>query len=172
MALPLALVAVVLVRLASAAALREEVITPGGPLVIEQMDKGVLGTDFVVRLGQRVVMRAKEGDKETAFADFPVPKLVKYMSKPVWPFNAVAVFQQHNWGNACNGGPIWFLGIYKDGTFSASEPIDFCGGPSPRVSVTAGGVHVVLPASTAQDGSTTLPEEEWVFSGAKLRRVR
>jgi len=123
-------------------------------------------------LGQRVVTRSKEGDEGTAFADFPVPKLVKYVDEPIPPFDAVAVFQQYNWGNACNGGPIWFLGIYKDGTFSASKSIDFCGGPSPLVSVTTGGVHVVLPTSTAQDGSTTLPEEEWVFSEGRLRRVR
>jgi hypothetical protein len=169
---PLAFVILMLTGLATAAVIRQEVTTPGGPLVIKQMDEGALGTDFVVTLGQQVVIRAKEGDPETTFADFPVPKLVKYVDQPVLPFAAVAVFQQYNWGNACNGGPIWFLGIYKDGTFSVSKSIDFCGGPSPLVSVTPDGVHVVLPASTVKDGATTLAEEEWVFSENRLRRVR
>ncbi len=37
-------------------------------------------------------------------------------------FDAVAVFQQFNWGSACNGGPIWFLGIHANGTFLRSPP--------------------------------------------------
>jgi hypothetical protein len=166
------LVTAMLIGLPAVAAFREEIRTPGGPLIIQQLDEGRLGTDFTVRLGQRVVIRAKEGDETTAFPDFPVPKLLQYAGESVPPFDAVAVVQQYNWGNACNGGPIWFLGIYKDGTFSASAPIDFCGGPSPQVSVTAGEVHIVLPASKAQGGSTLLPEEEWVFSGGKLQRIR
>ncbi len=66
----------------------------------------------------------------------PVPRLLKYVDKAIPPFEAVAVFQQFSWGNACNGGPIWFLGIHKSGTFTLSNPIDFCGGPSPMVTVT------------------------------------
>lgn len=169
---PLALVAAVFVGLAGAATVREDILTPGGALVVQQMDEGPLGTDFAVTLGRRVVMRSKEGARESVYADFPVPKILKYVGQPVPPFDAVAVFQQYSWGNACNGGPIWCLGIFRDGTFSASEAIDFCGGPAPLVSVTSAGVHIVLPASTARDGATTLPAEEWVFSGAKLRRVR
>ncbi|MFZ2403544.1 MAG: hypothetical protein WAW41_00290 [Methylobacter sp.] len=122
-------------------------------------------------LGQRVVIRTKEGDEKTSFNDFPVPRLLKYVGKAIPPFDAVAVFQQFNWGNACNGGPIWFLGIYKDGTFTVSDPIDFCDGPSPIVLISSKTIHVVLPASQSQGGTEGNPEE-WIYIQGKVQAAQ
>lgn len=154
-----------------AVAMQEEVITPGGLLVIRQLDKGLLGADFAVMLGKREVIRSNEGDEKTPFSNFPVPRLLKYVDKAIPPFEAVAVFQQFSWGNACNGGPIWFLGIHKDGTFTVSDPIDFCGGPSPMVTVTPEAVHVISPASDGQNGSEPSPEKEWIFFQGKVKAL-
>lgn len=157
-------------------AMEENVITPSGLLVIRQMDKGVLGADFTVMLGKKEVIRSKEGDEKTPFSNFPVPHLLKYVDKAIPPFEAVAVFQQFSWGNACNGGPIWFLGIHKDGTFTVSDPIDFCGGPSPKVMVTPDAIHVISPDSDGQNGSEPSPKMEWIFFNGKvkplMRRVK
>lgn len=109
----------------SAAAQQEQLTTPGGLLIIRQLDQRLLGTKFVVMLGQREVIRTKEGDEKTSFPNFPVPRVIAYVGKAITPFSAVAVFQQFNWGNACHGGPIWFLGIHEDGTFWVSNPSTF-----------------------------------------------
>lgn len=152
-----------------AVAMQEEVMTPGGLLVIRQLDNELLGADFAVMLGKREVIRSKEGDEKTPYSSYPVPHLLKYIDKAIPPFAAVAVFQQFSWGNACNGGPIWFLAIHKDGTFTVSDPIDFCGGPSPMITVTPEAVHVILPASDGQNGSEPSPEKEWVFFQGKVQ---
>jgi hypothetical protein len=162
---------IVLLVSCAAVAMQEGVRTPGGFLVIRQLDKELLGGDFTVILGNREVIRSKEGDDKTPFSSFPVPRLLKYIDQPIPPFAAVAVFQQFSWGNACNGGPIWFLGIQKDGTFTVSDPIDFCGGPSPIVTVISETVHVISPASDGQDGSDPSPEKEWVFSKGTVKTI-
>lgn len=149
------------------ASTKEEFVTPAGRLVIEQLDDQQLGTDFEVRLASRTVLHSKEGDDATAFPDFPVPDIIKYIDEPIGPFDAAAVFQQFNWGNACNGGPIWFLGIRRDGTFNRSAPIDACGGPAPQVTVNDGVIHLTLP----QPGQAS-PPEEWTYSGRELKRTR
>lgn len=152
-------------------AMENKVMTPGGFLVVRQLDKGLLGSDFAVTLGKQEVIRSKEGDEKTPFSNFPIPHLLKYVDKAIQPFEAVAVFQQFSWGNACNGGPIWFLGIHKDGTFIVSDPIDFCGGPSPIVTVTHDAVHVISPASDGQNGSEPSPEIEWIFFNGKVKPI-
>lgn len=149
--------------------MQQEVMTPGGLLVIRQLDKELLGSAFVVMLGKREVIRSKEGDEKTPFSSFPVPRLLKYVDKAIPPFAAVAVFQQFSWGNACNGGPIWFLGIHQDATFTVSDPIDFCGGPSPIVTATPEAVHVISPAFDGQNASESAPEKEWVFLNGKVK---
>ena len=102
--------------------------TPAGLLIIEQVDDRKLGSEFNVRLANLPVLHSKEGDKTAAFPDFPVPDVIRYVGEPVGPFDAVAVFQQFNWGNACDGGPIWLLGVSHDRSFTKSNPIDNCGG--------------------------------------------
>jgi hypothetical protein len=163
--------AVIALLVSSVAVAEDAVMTPGGLLVIRQLDEGFLGSDFAVMLGKREVIRSKEGDEQTPFSNFPVPHLLKYVDKAIPPFEAVAVFQQFSWGNACNGGPIWFLGIHKDGTFTVSDPIDFCGGLSPKVTVTSEAVHVISPASDGKNESEPSPEKEWIFFQGKVKAL-
>lgn len=165
-------VAVAVSHPAAAERLRDTLATPAGTLTIRQLDEGDLGDDFAVTLGGRMVMRSTLGDAHTRFPDFPVPGLLQYIDRPLPPFTAVAVFQQNNWGNACDGGPIWLLGIYADGRFRISEPIDFCGGPPPVVHVEGTAVQIDIPASRDAQGAVTVPAEAWVFANGKLRRVR
>jgi hypothetical protein len=151
---------------------QEQLITPGGPLIIRQLDKRLLGSNFVVMLGEREVIRTEEGDENATFPDFPVPRVIAYAENGIPPFSAVAVFQQFSWGNACSGGPIWFLGIHKDGTFWASNSIDFCGGAPPIVSITSDAIHVILPGSDLGNGSAPTPKREWVLSQGKVELAR
>jgi hypothetical protein len=135
--------------------------------VIERLDDQQLGTEFEVRLGNHVVLHTKEGDGATAFPDFRVPDIIKYVGEPIGPFDAVAVFQQFTWGNVCNGGPIWFLGIRRNGSFTRSDAVDNCGGLTPQVTVNHGAIHLMLPQ---MDQISAI--HEWTFSGSGLERTR
>ena len=143
-----------------------EIPTPAGPLVIRQVDEGPLGTHFIVTIGGLVVIETIEGDDTKPFPDFQVPEILKYVDREIGPYNAVAVFQQHNWGNACAGGPVWFLGIGRDSSFHKSAPIDACSASTPIVTVQDGHIDVLLP-NADPTGS-----EEWRYSGNAIRRVR
>jgi hypothetical protein len=149
------------------ASTRPEFATPAGPLIIEQVNDQEPGREFKVCLAGQTVLHSKEGDAATAFPDFPEPVVIGYFREPIGPFDAVAVFQQFSSGNACNGGPIWFLGISRDGRFTRSEPIDACGGAAPQVTVNRGVIHLTLP----QTGQAS-PAEEWIYSGRELVRTR
>lgn len=150
---------------------REEIATSGGVLAIHQLDEGKLGKEFIVMLGNNQVIHTREGDETTPFNDFPVPRILRYVSQPIPPFDAVAVFQQYSWGNACNGGPLWFLGIHKNGTFSVSSSIDYCGGAEPVVTVTSNAIRVVLPALQTQKETSILGKEVWIYEHGKLKPV-
>ncbi len=143
-----------------------ETATPGGTLVIRQLDGLPLGNHFLVMLGDQRVVETKLGDDAKPFADFPVPELLKYVDREVGAYDAVVVFQQSNWGNACAGGPIWFLGIHRNGAFSRSTPIDACPTAPPLVTVQNGAIDVVLP------GSAKVAAQEWRYSGTAPERIR
>jgi hypothetical protein len=147
------------------APLRTEIATPAGPLAIEQVGNDLLGLEYNIVLAGKIVLHTKEADDHAAFPDNQVPSLVQYVAGPIGAFDGVAIFRQSNWGNACDGGPIWFLGIHRDGSFSASPPIDACGGAPPRVADDHGVIHLTLPR---QGG----PAEEWTYSGETLARIR
>ncbi|MGY6274210.1 hypothetical protein [Methylomonas sp. MgM2] len=150
----------------------ENITTPGGTLIIRQLDQWLLGAEFVVILGQHEVLHTEEGNNRRSFPDFPEPRVIAYVAKRMPPFSAVAVFQQFSWGNACNGGPIWFLGIREEGTFLVSDAIDYCGGPLPIISVTEDAVYVVLPASKLADGDKPISKRVWIFRQGKVQQVR
>jgi len=165
----LAVACIAIFVLPVAVAKQEGIATPAGRLIIRQMDSEVLGKEFEIKLGNQQVIRTQEGIGEVPFSDFPIPRLLKYVGKSIPPFDAVAVFQQFNWGNACNGGPIWFLGIHKNKMFSISEPIDFCGGPTPRVSVSSKAIYVALPTTKIQEATENSPNDKWMYRQGKIQ---
>jgi len=144
------------------ASIKQEIATPAGPLIIEHINDQEPLREFKVRLAKRTILYSKEGDPATAFPYFPEPVVIRYVPGPIGVFDAVAVFQQFSLGNACNGGPIWFLGISSDGKFARSEPIDACGGTSPQVTVNHGVIHLTVPQT----------DQEWTYSGQELQRTR
>jgi hypothetical protein len=147
-----------------ASTIEEQRPTPSGPLVIEQVDEGPLGNEFYVQLATKTILHSKLGDVTTEFPAFPIPHLFKYFGEPISGFDAVAVFQQFNWGNACDGGPVWFLGISRDGNFKKSNSVEFCGPPETTVK------HGIIHLIRSQPGQA-LPPKEWIYSGGKLQKV-
>jgi hypothetical protein len=154
----------------SAQQVKERLATPAGEIRITQLDAGELGNKFAVTLGDKSILQTN-GEEDGQFSDSPVPTILKHFDT-VTPFDAVVVFQQNMWGNACDGGPLWFLGLKRDGTFSVSSPIDFCGGRPPVIKQTAGRIVVTLPGGPPNRGSGYIPTETWVYENGRVRQLR
>jgi hypothetical protein len=153
----------------------KEIVTPTGVLVVDAVNSQAFAHEFKVTLAGQTVLHTIEGDAATPFPNFPEPAVIRYVAEPIGPYDAVVIFQQFSSGNACNGGPIWFLGISKDGRFAISPPIDFCGGRSPRIMIDRGVIHVEFPVDEKDLPSTDArrsQSEEWTFSEKGLARIR
>ena len=149
---------------------KERLMTPAGEIRITQLDEGALGNKFAVTLGDKSVLQT-EGGEEGPFSDSPVPTILKHFDA-VSPYDKVVVFQQNMWGNACDGGPIWFLGLKRDGSFNVSEPIDFCGGRPPTIARTDGRIVVTIPGGPPNRGRGYIPGETWVYENGRVRQLR
>jgi hypothetical protein len=154
----------------SAQQVKERLATPAGEIRITQLDEGELGNQFAVTLGDRSILQTN-GEEDGQFSDSPVPTILKHFNA-VTPYDEVVVFQQNMWGNACDGGPLWFLGLKRDGTFSVSLPIDFCGGRQPVLKQTAGRIIITLPGGPPNRGSGYIPTETWVYENGRVRQLK
>jgi hypothetical protein len=87
---------------------------------------------------------------------------------------AALVMQEVMQGNACNGTAIWFTRFNADGSYTFSEPIDYCGGPDPTVSVVGRLVHMSVPAHPPNRGTGTIAGFDYVYDllTGVLSRVR
>jgi hypothetical protein len=145
----------------SAQQIKERLATPAGEIRITQLDEGELGNKFAVTLGDKSILQTN-GEEDGQFSDSPVATILKH----------VAAVQQNMWGNACDGGPLWFLGLKRDGSFSVSSPIDFCGGRPPVIKQTAGRIVVTLPGGPPNRGSGYIPTETWVYENGQVRQLK
>lgn len=87
---------------------------------------------------------------------------------------AVLVMQEEMQGNACNGTSLWFSTFNTDGSYVFSEPIGYCGGPEPTVSVAGSLIHLTVPAHPPNRGTGTIPGFDYAYdmtTGA-LQRLR
>lgn len=155
---------------AGARQVKERLATPAGEIKITQLDAGELGNKFAVTLGDKSILLTN-GETDGQFSDSPVPTILKHFTA-VKPFDAVVVFQQNMWGNACDGGPLWFLGLRRDGTYSVSAPIDFCGGRPPVIKQTAARIVVTLPGGPPNRGEGYIPTETWVYENGRVRQLK
>ncbi len=108
-----------------------------GDLRIIPRDEGRVGNEFAIPSEGRVVVQpgrtAISGDFR--FDEYPLPKALFPRDKGVVPADTMFFLQQRLWGDACDSGPVWFLGDAVDGSYPLSEAIDACGGPPPFLSV-------------------------------------
>ncbi len=168
----LALMAASMAQKISAQTLKHRLGTAAGELKIVQLDKGQLGNQFAITINDKIVLKTNGEDGTSQFSETPVPEILKYVQKEIAPFDEVVVFQQHMWGNACNGGPIWFLGLRKNGSFQVSKHIEFCGGKDPIVKVGVDKITIVIPGGPPNRGSGYIPGETWVYQNGDVRQVK
>ena len=144
--------------------------------VLRIVDKGAArGDDFVAcqfaaLLDARVLLATDCRDPKDPLRSEPVIGVLQVVKTPVAPFDEVIVFQQSAVSNACNGGPVWLVGLRRDGTFERSALIDFCGGKDPVVQVKGDAIAITLSGGRPKHGSRPLPTEKWVFQGGELKK--
>jgi hypothetical protein len=151
--------------------LKQHYITVAGELKVFQLDKRLLGDRFSVTLNNAVILETNGDDESSRFHDYPVIQILKRVSKGVPPFDEVIVFQQFMWGNACDGGPIWFLGLKKNGSFEISADIDFCGGRAPIIREDHNKITVIILGGPPNRGTGYIPGKTWVYKNGKVKRV-
>jgi len=152
--------------------LKERLNTVAGELKIVQLDDGELGNKFAVMLGENSILKT-DGEKEgSRFFDFPVPNILRHFKNGVRPFDEVVLFQQNMWGNACDGGPLWFLGLNRNGSFVISSSVDFCGGREPIIREGANNVTIIIPGGPPNRGEGYIPGETWIYQNGEVKRVR
>ncbi len=141
--------------------------TVAGLLQVVELERGCA---YEVRLREQPVMNTN-CKSESRFSAYPMPQLLKHYSHGVEPFEQVVVVQQHNMGNACNGGPLWFLGLKQDGSHVISTSIDHCGGRDPVIRPEPGRIVVLLPGGPPNRGDGYIPAQTWEFRRGVVRRT-
>ncbi|MBJ6981806.1 MULTISPECIES: hypothetical protein [unclassified Luteimonas] len=144
-----------------------DVQTVAGRLEIAPVEGTTPGDAHVVRLDGRELLRTGAGG---AFADFPLPRLLARFGA-LAPFDEVLVFQQHMYGNACSGGPLWILGLRRGGAPVRSTAIDYCGGADPELEARGAALLVTLPGAPASGVHAGQAPQRWEFSDGELRRL-
>ena len=108
----------------------------------------------------------------SAEADMPIPTIHTYYKQGVQPFAEVILMQQQMVGNACNGGPLWFIGLYQDGSYALSQRIAFCGGRQPIVTWSENKITVVLPGGPPHRGTRIIPTVTWVYENGQVKQTK
>ena len=97
--------------------------TVAGELRIAGLDESC---KFNVTLNDKLILKTDCQDEANAWSNTPIPIIhTYYKSSGVLPFDEVVLLQMGMLGNACDGGPLLFLGLKQDKTFALSESIDF-----------------------------------------------
>jgi hypothetical protein len=141
--------------------------TVAGRLEIAPVGGGTRSDAHVVRMDGHELLRTGAGG---AFADFPLPRLLARFGA-LAPFDEVLVFQQHMYGNACSGGPLWILGLRRGGAPVRSTAIDYCGGADPELETRGAALLVTLPGAAANGVLAGQAPQRWEFRAGELRQL-
>jgi len=79
-------------------------------------------------------------------------KLLRHFDGPAGP-KSILLFQVTTAGNACNGGPLFFVRVAKDAPPSYSDVFDHCGGPDPMVGAMPDKILINVPAHPPNKGA-------------------
>lgn len=128
---------------------------------------------FNLTLNGKVVLTTDCDDEKNVWSNTPIPSIhTYYKAQGVRPYDEVILLQMNMLGNACDGGPLLFLGIKRDRTFSLSESIDFCGGSSPVVTWSGSRVAVLIPGGPPNRGTGYIPAETWVYENGVVKESK
>lgn len=144
--------------------------TIAGELKIVPVDQSC---KFNVTLNGKIVLRTDCEDESNMWSRTPIPVIhTFYKAAGVRPFDEVVLLQMNMLGNACNGGPLLFIGLKDDKSYSVSESIDFCGGAPAVVTWSDSKVTVLLPGGAPNRGAGYIAPETWVYQNGLIRQVQ
>lgn len=83
-------------------------------------------------------------------------KLLRHFDGPAGP-KSILLFQATTAGNACNGGPLFFVRVSKDAPPTYSDVFDHCGGPDPMVGAMPDKILINVPAHPPNKGTGVIP---------------
>ena len=129
---------------------------------------------YNVTLNDKLILKTDCDDESTVFYATPEPTIHTYYKSLVGlgAFEEVVLFQMQMLGNACDGGDLIFLGLKKNGSYSLSNSIDFCGGRPPVIAWGTDRVTVFIPGGPPNRGTGYIPSETWVYEKGRATKQR
>ena len=82
-------------------------------------------------------------------------KLLRHFDGPGGQ-KSILLFQVTTAGNACNGGPLFFVRVSASAPPVYSDVFDYCGGPDPMVGAMPDKILINVPAHPANKGGGTV----------------
>lgn len=92
-------------------------------------------------------------------------RIVRAFDGPNGP-RSILLVQTTTAGNACNGGPLFFVRVGKEQPPHYSDVFDHCGGPSPEIRADGGKVTISVPAHAPNRGSGMIPAKSGTYDVA------
>lgn len=89
-------------------------------------------------------------------------KLLRHFDGPGGP-KSILLLQAMTAGNACNGGPLFFVRVAKDAAPQYSDVFDYCGGPDPMVGAMPDKILINVPAHPPNKGTGLIPAKNMEY---------
>jgi hypothetical protein len=89
-------------------------------------------------------------------------KLLRHFDGPGGP-KSILLLQATTAGNACNGGPLFFVRVSKDAAPQYSDVFDHCGGPDPMVGAMPDKILINVPAHPPNRGTGIIPAKNMEY---------
>lgn len=125
---------------------------------------------YELQLAGKLMVRADERDPKDKRGSGPKPSVARVFNG-VGPADQLVLIRWDGAGNACNGYGYTFAAIKKDGTFSLSEDIPYCGGPEPMIAAAGGKVTFTVPEHAPNRGSGKVPATTWVYENGTVTKT-
>jgi hypothetical protein len=93
--------------------------------------------------------------KVKALKDMESAKILRHFDGPGGQ-KSILLIQVSPGGNACNGGPLFFVRVAKDAAPQYSDVFDHCGGPDPMVGAMPDKILINVPAHPPNKGTGTI----------------
>ncbi len=89
-------------------------------------------------------------------------KLLRHFDGPGGP-KSILLLQAMTAGNACSGGPLFFVRVAKDAPPQYSDVFDYCGGPDPMVGAMPDKILINVPAHPPNKGTGIIPAKNMEY---------
>jgi hypothetical protein len=89
-------------------------------------------------------------------------KILRHFDGPGGP-KSILLLQATTAGNACNGGPLFFVRVAKDAAPQYSDVFDYCGGPDPMVGAMPDKILINVPAHPPNRGGAVIPAKNMEY---------